>query len=180
MENYFAEKTVVFDGPLAPRTVQKLHLEGYLCCIFIAPNEEPGLRLLEDTDGTKVLAFFCDGQKEYTADEALALFDCGLNDLPVQKIEGTPDDSALTYPENGVLQGPAPMFVNEDNIALGTFTADEKICMELYETGGRETAFELYCEAYDFGFRALFAPWEMKRFLIDLSTGYITEQNFDK
>ncbi len=173
-----SEYIALYRGEITPRTVQKLHLEGYLCCIFIAPEEEPGLRLLEDTDGTKVLAFFCDGQKQYPADEAMALFDCGLTDLPVQKIEGAPDDTALTYPQNGVLQGPAPMFVNAENIALGTFAADDKVYMELYETTGRETAFELYCEANDFGFRALFAPWEMKRFLIDINTGYVTEQNF--
>ena len=175
-----SEYIAVFRGEIAPRTVQKRRLEGYLCCVFIAPEEKPGLRLLEDVDGTKILSFFCDGQKEFTADEASSLFDCGLTDLPVQKIEGKPDDSALTRPKDGVLRGPAPMFVNAENIALGAFNADEKVYMELYETAGRETAFEVYCEAYDFGFKALFPPWEMKRFLIDISTGRVNEQCFEK
>ncbi|GEM_PF-3135768 len=164
----------LYTGPIAPRTVQKLRAAGYLCCIIPCPAEAPGLRLLEDIDGTKAVVLFTDKEKDYTPGEAAALFDCGMADLPVTVIAGAPDDAALTRPANGVLQGEAEMYVNAENIALGEMKTEGAVTLTLYETAGRETAFELYCEAYDFGFRTLFAPWEMKCFRVE-ENGLVTE-----
>ena len=72
-------------------------------------------------------------------------------------------------------QGLAPMAVNAGNIGLREMRAEHGgFTLELWETAGKETAYELYCEAYDFGFRALFAPWEIRRFFVD-ANGFVSE-----
>ena len=43
------------------------------------------------------------------------------------------------------------------------------------ETEGKETACDVVCAGQDFSFRALFSPYELKVFAVDLKTGKVTE-----
>ena len=180
MEEFVMPKCGVYTGELKPRTVQHLRRRGYFCVLFPTPGKEEAERcILRDIDGSKIVACFANAPVDAVPEPFFADMYENLIDLPIQDIEGKPDDSGLMYPENGVLNGTVPMYVNADNVGLKRFSTVGGICIELWETEGKETAFELYCEAYDFGFKALFQPYEIKTFYI-AENGKVTEIDFEK
>lgn len=178
MENWFTEHIGFYAGPVKPRTVQKLFRQGVGCCVFTGTRLAPGEYIFEDIDGTKVIGLV--PAKGETPDEAQVIeritpHTDTLPDLPVYNITGAPDDAALAYPENGVLQGRETLYVNAANVGLGSFTEENGVCrLELTETAGKETAYELFCPALDFGFRTLLRPWETKTFTV-APDGSVTE-----
>ena len=168
MDGFVMPKITVYTGEIGPRTVQKIRQSGFLCAVFPAEENAPELCVLEDIDGSKLIACFARSFDEQSIAQAFAPVVNQLTDLPLRKIEGAPDDSALTYPENGTLPGLAPMAVNAANIGLKEMVKEPGgIRIELWETAGKETDLALYCAAYDFGFRALFQPYEIKTFFVD-------------
>ncbi len=179
MENAIMNNVAVYAGALAPRTVQKLALDGVTCAVFPNAQAAPGVYVFEDIDGTKLPGVILPaGAGAEAARAMLEPLPDEMPDLPVYRIEGLPGTESLTFPENGMLQGPAAMDVNAANIALARWerTGDE-VFLELYETAGKETAFEVFCESLDFGFRALFQPWEIKRFYI-AADGKVRETDY--
>ena len=179
MDGFVMPKITVYIGEIGPRTVQKIRRSGYLCAVFPARENAPELCVLEDIDGSKLIACFAEQIDEQSVAQYFAPVINRLTDLPLRKIEGAPDDSALTYAENGTLPGLAPMTVNAANIGLKEMVKEPGgIRIELWETAGKETDLALYCAAYDFGFRALFQPYEIKRFYVD-ADGCVTEKDFD-
>ncbi|MBQ7637985.1 MAG: hypothetical protein IJS90_03690, partial [Clostridia bacterium] len=125
--------------------------------------------LIEDIDGSKIIALSTD-DKTLSAEKAQAYIEetlSALTDIPVVKIEGTPDDG-----EGAAFEG---LFVSKSNILLNEVLYKEDIIMEFYETKGQETDCEFVCAKPEFGFRALFAPYEIKRFYID-GGGKVTEK----
>ncbi len=176
MEGFTMPKCGVYTGELKPRAVQALRRQGYFCVLIPTPGENKRRCVLQDIDGSKIVACFADTPETVAPEAFFADLADTLTDLPIIKIKGAPDDSALTYPENGVLTGLAPMYVNAESIGLNAMaeTADG-ITLELTETAGKETAFELYCPQYDFGFRTLFQSYEMKTIWVDRN-GKVTEK----
>ena len=179
MEEFVTPKCTVFTGELKPRAVQRLRRDGFFCALIPSPVETPRLCILRDIDGTKLFACFADAPADAAPEPYFAPLYGGLPDLPIEQIEGAPDDADLTYPVDGVLTGEAPMFVNAANIGLDRMETGEETVLELTETAGKETAYELYCEEYDFGLKALFAPYESKRFTVD-GNGKVTERMRNK
>ena len=180
MEEFVTPKCAVFTSELKPRTVQLLRRKGYFCVLIpTRGKEEPERCILRDIDGSKIVACFADLPANTQPEPYFYDMYETLIDLPVIDIEGKPDDGALTYPENGVLNGPVPMYVNADNVGLKAMETGSTARIELWETAGRETAFELYCEAMDFGFKALFQPYEIKMFFIT-PDGKAKEIDFEK
>ena len=180
MENGFMRNVSVYTDELKPRTVQTLVMRGVTFAVFTNTVAPAGVRIFEDIDGTKLLGYVPAAEADAAPEALTELLDTlpeTMPDIPVYKIEGKPDDTALTYPANGILQGAVPMDVNAGNIALKEMTDGNAPVLVLAETAGRETAFALYCEAYDFGFKALFAPYEVKRFVAD-ADGRVEERNF--
>ena len=161
--------TAIIKGELTPRTVQKLRREGFISCVIRSGTYPPGLCLIEDIDGSKIIALSTD-DKTLSAEKAQAYIEetlSALTDIPVVKIEGTPDDG-----EGAAFEG---LFVSKSNILLNEVLYKEDIIMEFYETKGQETDCEFVCAKPEFGFRALFAPYEIKRFYID-GGGKVTEK----
>jgi len=76
----------------------------------------------------------------------------------VIKIEGIPE-----APESKKLEG---LYVSKDNIILNNIHSDNELILEFFETKGQETDCEIICPSPEFGFKALFAPWEIKSFYI--------------
>ncbi len=183
MEHWFLSNIAVFNGPVKPRTVQTLAMRGVTCGVFTQTDAAPGVWIFEDTDGTKLLAFVPENAAGATAEAARAALEAlpeTMPDIPLYRIPGKPDDSALTRPANGVLRGKTALYVNAANVALKRMDVNtDGAVLELCETAGKETVYELYCEELDFGFRALFAPWEIKRFAVG-ADGSVTEDSFDR
>ena len=183
MEHWFTNNIAVFDGPVKPRTVQTLAIHGVTCAVFTDADAAPGVWIFEDTDGTKLLAFVPENEAQATPAAARAVLEAlpeQMPDIPIYKIAGKPDDTALAYPAGGMLRGAADMDVNAANVALKRMDVNtDGAVLELCETAGKETVYELYCEELDFGFRALFAPWEIKRFAVG-ADGSVTEDSFDR
>ena len=168
MEDFTMPKCGVFTGELKPRAVQALRRQGYFCVLIPTKGENKRRCVLQDIDGSKIVACFADAPETAAPEAYFADLADTLTDLPVIKLKGAPDDGGLTRSENGVLTGLAPMYVNADNIGLNTMTETaDGITLELTETAGKETAFELYCPEFDFGFRTLFQAYEMKQFTVD-------------
>ena len=179
MEEFVMPKCGVYTGEIRPRTVQQLRRRGYFCVLFPTPGKaEPERCILRDIDGTKLVACFADAPKDAAPEAFFADMHENLIDLPIRDIEGKPDDSTLKYAKDGVIPGAAPLYVNAENVGLKRFSTDGGICIEVWETAGRETDFELYCEEYDFGFKALFQPYEIKTFYI-AENGKVTENDFE-
>ena len=178
MEGFVMPKCTVYTGELKPRAVQALRRAGYFCVLIPTPGAKNELCILRDIDGSKIIACFADAPAGNAPEPYFSAIAGDLVDLPIRQIEGAPDDSALTYPEDGVLHASADLYVNADNVGLKQMTVGETAVLELYETAGRETAYELYCEAYDFCLRALFQPYETKRFTVD-GDRKVTENDFD-
>lgn len=175
MDGFVLPKAIIYTGALIPRAVQKIRQQGFLFAVTPASDREPGFCVLRDIDGTKLVVCFTaaiDGRPAEAYFEPIAE---KLTDLPVIDLKGKPDDTALTYPKNGLLQGLATMAVNAGNIGLREMRSENGgFILELWETAGKETDYELYCETFDFGFLALFAPWEIRRFFVN-DEGYVSE-----
>ena len=179
MEEFVMPKCGVYTKEIRPRTVQLLRRQGYFCVLFPTPGKaEPERCILRDIDGSKMVACFADAPAEAQPEPFFADMYENLIDLPMKNIEGKPDDGALTYSENGVIGAAAPLHVNAANIGLKDMAVNGRIRLELWETEGRETAFELYCATYDFGLRALFQPYEIKTFFVE-KDGTIKEIDFE-
>ncbi len=182
MEHWFTKNIAVYTGGLKPRAVQALAMRGVTCAVLTNAELAPGVWIVEDADGTKLLAFVPENAAGATVEAARAVLEAlpeTMPDIPLYRIPGKPDDSALTYPANGVLRGETELYVNAENIALGELKTDGILTLTLYETAGKETAYELYCPQKDFGLRALFSPWEIKRFAVG-ADGSVTEDSFDR
>lgn len=176
MEGFTMPKCGVYTGELKPRAVQALRRQGYFCVLIPTKGENKRRCVLQDIDGSKIVACFADAPETAAPEAFFADLADTLTDLPIIKIKGAPDDIALTYAENGVLTGLAPMHVNADNIAMNAMTETaDGFTLELTETAGKETDFELYCPKYDFGFRTLFQAYEIKSFCI-APDGKVTER----
>ena len=176
MEDFTMPKCGVFTGELKPRAVQALRRQGYFCVLIPTKGENKRRCVLQDIDGSKLVACFADAPETAAPEAYFADLADTLTDLPVIRIKGAPDDSGLTRSENGLLTGLAPMHVNADNIGLNTMTETaDGFMLELTETAGKETAFELFCPKYDFGFRTLFQAYEIKSFCI-APDGKVTER----
>ena len=168
MEEFVMPKCGVYTGEIRPRTVQMLRGQGYFCVLFPTPGKkEPERCILRDIDGSKIVACFAEAPADTQPEPYFADMYENLIDLPMKDIAGKPEDGALMFPENGVIPAAAPLHVNAENIGLREMDVNDRIRLELWETEGRETAFELYCETYDFGLRALFQPYEIKTFFTE-------------
>lgn len=159
----------LYTGEIKPRTVQKLRREGFIAAVIPNSSFSQGLSLLEDIDGSKLITLYTK-EKSPSLKDAEAIFQKAfdeLQDLPVIKIEGTPADG-----EGEKFGG---LYVSKNNIILKEVQQKEELILEFYETMGQETDCEFVCSKPEFGFRALFQPWEIKRFFIS-SDGTIQEK----
>ena len=179
MEGFVLPTCGVYTGELRPRTVQLLRRKGYFCVLFPTPGKETERCILRDIDGSKLVACFADAPADAQPEPFFADMVNSLIDLPVKDVAGQPDDSALIYPTDGAIHTLAALYVNANNVGLKEMTeADGAFRLELWETEGKETEFELYCEAHDFGFKALFQPYEIKTFFIE-PDGKVKEIDFE-
>ena len=179
MEEFVLPRCTVYTGELRPRTVQLLRRKGWFCVLIPSPGKETEYCILQDIDGSKLVACFADTPADTRPEVFFADLYGTLTDLPVKYIEGAPDDSALARSVNGVPNGPVPLYVNAENVGLKEMETGGTARIELWETAGIETDFELYCEAYDFGFKALFQPYEIKTFFI-APDGRVKEIDFSR
>ncbi|MCH5198776.1 MAG: hypothetical protein J1E34_07715 [Oscillospiraceae bacterium] len=159
----------LYTGEIKPRTVQKLRREGFISAVIPTDSYPSGLHLLEDIDGSKLIALFSkeNAPSIKEADVVLQKAFDELADLPVIKIEGEPEE---VIPDK--FDG---LYVSKSNIVLTKAQQKDELILEFYETVGQETDCEFVCANPEFGFRALFQPWEIKRFYIS-SDGTVQEK----
>ena len=181
MEHWFTKNVTVYTGEIKPRTVQKLMMRGVTCAVFTAAEAKPGVWIFEDIDGTKLLAYVPAGEADANAQAARRALEAlpeTMPDIPVCKIGGLPNDTGLLFPVNGVYENTFAPLGNETNIALKTMrVTQEGAVLTFYETAGKETDFSFFCDSPELGFKALFSPWEIKRFEAD-KNGRVKEIDF--
>ncbi|MBR5410223.1 MAG: hypothetical protein IK104_06085 [Clostridia bacterium] len=91
------------------------------------------------------------------------------------------DEGPTTFlPAENIMYGPyLPYTVSAPNVRPSILSkvqlSEGRTLLILIETEGKETECDVICEAQDFAFRALFAPYEMKVFSVDTATGRVTE-----
>ena len=164
--------TVKAEDVLRPRFVQALVKSGVVG-VAVLGGELPLPCILEDIDLSKILALKAENCP--TAEDFQAVID-GMADLSIVKTGvGIP---ALTPDENPQTFFAVSRILSAENVRpVREFIEpkDGRLHFCLMETDGKETDLCAVDKEFDFSFRALFSPNEVRDFAVDLRTGKVTE-----